>query len=288
MEVTGVTPQKNSLGILVTVCGLALLWEWFERGEEVKASQSLRVSRFDRYLPFALFVLGGYLLYLCDSATSIVCLAIGGTILAAIKFPLLRQRISAIGGYTLAAGIAFYAIDSAFGIKKEFLALLGRDMTFTGRTDVWRELFELNTDPIIGTGFLSFWSDQSYRMRLPDWIAFSAHNGYIETYLDGGWIAIIFLSVMLVVTSFRINLRLKTGNTFALVRFCVLIATILGNFSESHYARMTPLWFMFLVCAIDPASLPKRSIPAGLEISCRECPELQQDRADLPPLPHLV
>ena len=110
----------------------------------------------------------------------------------------LRKRVGALGIYTLAAVAGYYLVDSIFGVKDELLGSIGQEMPpLTGRTDVWRELLALKTDPLIGTGFCSIWSDKSLLSRMPDWAAggHSAHNGYLEIYLDGGMIGIFFLAV---------------------------------------------------------------------------------------------
>lgn len=255
LEVTGVTFQKNSLGAMVLVCGLVLIWDWLERSRP----ELVRQQKFERYFPVAVLLVGFYLLHLCDSKTSIACLVLGGAVLAAVRLPLLRKRIGALGGYALMAIIVFFAIDAMFGIKETVVSSMGRDMTFTGRTDVWREIFALKTDPLIGTGFCSFWSDRFYQDQLPNWVAFSAHNGYIEMWIDGGWIGIFFLALLLVATALRINADLSRSGNYALIRFAVLIATLVGNFSESHYGRMSPLWFLFLLTALEMPGMHKKS-----------------------------
>ena len=61
--------------------------------------------------------IGFYLLWLSDSKTSTVCLLVGSAIIAAVRLPLLRRRISAMGFYFLATAVAFFLLDSAFGIS---------------------------------------------------------------------------------------------------------------------------------------------------------------------------
>ena len=247
LEITGVTTQKNSLGALVLVCGLVLIWDWFEKS----GSDRRKLNRLERFLPFILFGIGAYLLYLCNSQTSLLCLIIGACVLASIKLPFLRKRIGALGLYALGGAIGYLVLDSLIGIKDAILGTMGRDATFTGRTEVWKELLALHTDPIIGTGFCSFWSNQSYRSQLPNWVAFSAHNGYLEIYIDGGYIELFFLALMLLVVGWRINRQLTTSGNYSLVRFATLLVTIVGDFSESHFTRMSPLWFLFLLTALE-------------------------------------
>jgi O-antigen ligase len=279
MEATGVTFQKNSLGALVLVCGLVLIWDWFERSRPGAAPQ----ERTERWLPPVILATGAYLLYVCDSKTSIACLVIGALIISAVRLPLLRRRIGALGIYVLAAVIAFFVLDQVFGISGSVLAMMGRDATFTGRTDVWRVLLDLKTDPLVGTGFCSFWSDKFYQSQLPDWVAFSAHNGYLETYIDGGWCGVFLLGVMLLIVGLRINRHLAFGGNYALVRFAVFVAILVGAFSESHFGRMSPLGFLFLLSALEGPWLEQPDPATGAAAASFESAPSSGEPAD--PLP---
>jgi exopolysaccharide production protein ExoQ len=275
MEAIGVTMQKNSLGALVLICSLLLIWEWIEQSKE-DLRQAGWIDRCMRFLPLAYLSMGVYLLHLCDSKTSISALVVGSAVLASVKLPVIRQRIGALGNYTVAAIIGLWALDSLFGIKESVVHGLGRDMTFTGRTDVWREILGLDIDPIIGTGFCSFWSNNYYLSRLPEWVAFSAHNGYIETYVDGGAIGVALLSLMLIAVGLKVNRQLSYGDNYTLFRFSVLLVTILANFSESHFGRMSPLGFLFLLAAVDPP-WADREMADNDELS-------EEDSAELAPI----
>jgi exopolysaccharide production protein ExoQ len=247
LEVIGVTTQKNSLGALVLVCGLVLIWDWIENSKP----GAPRRNKFERYLPVVLLSIGAYLLHLCDSQTSILCMIIGAVVVASVKLPIIRKRVAAFGLYAVGGILAFFALDSLLGIRDAILGTMGRDATFTGRTDVWRELLALNTDPIVGTGFCSFWSNDYYQSNLPEWVAFSAHNGYLEVYIDGGYIEVFLLVLMLLVVGLRINRQLAVSGNYSLIRFATLLVILLGDISESHFTRMSPLWFMFLLTALE-------------------------------------
>jgi exopolysaccharide production protein ExoQ len=248
LEAIGVTLQKNSLGVMVVICLLVLIWDWIERSRPGAQHQKW----LDRYLPVAFLAMGIYLLRICDSKTAMIGLALGGCVLASVKLPFFRQRIGAFGGYVLALAVGAFLVEWFFGIKEQIIEGMGRDMTFTGRTDVWRELLNVKTDPIIGTGFCSFWSNNDYLSKLPEWVAFSAHNGFLETYIDGGLIAVFFLILMLIAVGLKINGQLSMGGNYALFRFAVFLVAIVANFSESHFGRMSSLGFFFLLAAIDP------------------------------------
>ena len=249
MEAIGVTFQKNALGTMVLVCGLVLIWDWFER----MRNDENRMGWIDRYLPVGFLTMGGYLLYQSDSKTSMMCLILGACVLAAAKLPVLRSRIGGLGLYALLAFGSYFVLDWLFGITEGLLQGMGRDTTFTGRTDVWRELLAVGTDPLLGTGFMSFWDDKFFQSKLPEWVAFSAHNGYLEVYLAGGVVGLIFLAIMLLGTGFKINRDLGWGNDYDVMRFAAFLVTLVSNFSESNFCTMTPMGFLFLLTAIGYA-----------------------------------
>ena len=246
-ELTGVTTQKNVLGVLLLVCGLVLFWDWLELRKEQQPSKAMRL---ETKIHFGLLLLALYLLHLSDSKTSMVCLFFGAAVIIATRLPFFRNRPNLLGVAALTVILTFWILDQTVGIKQNVVAGLGRDMTFTGRTDVWRELLNLHTDPVLGVGFMSFWDDKYYQSQLPEWVGKSAHNGYLEEYLVGGWVGIFFLVIMLLATALRINNALKWDGDYGAFRLAVLFAFLIGNFSESNIACMTPIGFLFLLAAI--------------------------------------
>jgi O-antigen ligase len=251
LEVTGVTDQKNSLGAMIVVCCLATVWDLLENKLPGKKAR----DRFGLFLQVGIVILGIYLLLFCDSKTSTVCLALGCGVLATTRIPVLRNKAGSLGLWTLSLISFFVMIDAVFGLKEAALQSLGRDMTFTGRTDIWHEIEQQNIDPLFGTGFCSFWTDQHYISKmfegLPHLFPRSAHNGYLEVYIAGGYVAVALLAVLLGVTALRINKELRSGGNYTIFRYAVLLVAIIHNFSESDFAMMCPIDFLFILAAID-------------------------------------
>ncbi|MBL9189553.1 MAG: O-antigen ligase family protein [Opitutaceae bacterium] len=259
MEATGVTFQKNSLGTMLLVCCIVFIWDWMERTRAGEKGWTV----VDRAVALAVMAISVWLFFLCDSKTSMVTVAVATILLAAIRLPKFHRRVSAFGIYTVAAVIALLTMDNLVGVTEMIVRALGRDMTFTGRTEVWRELFAVGTDPLFGTGFMSFWDDRFYQDKLPNWVAFSAHNGYVEIYLAGGMIGVGFLGLMLLGVAFIIKADLKRGGSYAVVRFAVFVAVLIANFFESNFACMTPLGFLFLLVAIGYATPRDEALAAA-------------------------
>ena len=253
-EITGVTTQKNHLGIMAMICGAIFLWDWLERRKKrVSSSQGSQLSdRLEGGILLLAIANAAYLLYLSQSKTALICFIVATSIIGASYSSAFRARIGRFGTYILVAALGFYLLDSTLGLTDFVLDALGRDRSFTGRTEVWREILALNTDPMIGTGFYSFWSNDYYQSQLPYWVANSAHNGYMETYIDGGWLGVAILSIMLVAVWIRINRHLKSGSNYATARLAFFLAIVIGAFSESHFGRLGPLWFLFILTAFEP------------------------------------
>ncbi len=115
---------------------------------------------------------------------------------------------------------------------------------------MWEYLLNLHTNPVIGMGFCTIW-DSHFRRDFPIWMADSAHNGYLEVYLDGGWIGVGFLLVMLLGVYRWAGRQLAGGDRYSVLRYAVILITIIYNISESIYGRLSPGWFLFLLMMLE-------------------------------------
>jgi len=263
MQLTGVTTQKNTLGAMILVCGLVLIWELVENS--LARDQRQQRGRFERILLYLLALAGAWLIYLSDSKTSMMCLILGGAIIASLRYPILRQRVRSYGFLVLLGAVAALTMDQAAGFTQWLVTALGRDATLTGRTDVWEQLLNLRTDPYFGTGFMSFWDDRNYQSKLPFWVSGSAHNGYLEIYLAGGYLGLGILALMLFGVGLGCRRSLRSDNNYAFVRFAVFIVAVVSNLAESNFACMTSVGFLFLLANLNlwDSGAP----PSNLEVS---------------------
>ena len=70
---------------------------------------------------------------------------------------------------------------------------LGRNSTLTGRTEIWKLVLGMANNPIFGAGYESFWlGERLQKLWHYYWFPINeAHNGYIEIYLNLGWIGVV-------------------------------------------------------------------------------------------------
>lgn len=250
----GVAQHKNSLGAIVLVCGLFMAWEFFFSSR----AKGPRLDWKERAARWLLLAMSAWLLHKAGSATSLVCTALGLVILTGFRLPLFRRNAAAFAGYVLAVSVFFVVLDSVFGLREVLVASVGRDTTLTTRTGLWSLVLQQDFNPLFGTGFYTFWMGNRLEAI---WKVYEgvnqAHNGYLETYLNGGLIGFFLLIIWLCASYTGLRKRLLQGKEFAQIQFAVWAAVIVYNFTEATFDRLSPLWIAMLVSTI---SAPMRRV----------------------------
>jgi|SRR5271165_725647 len=250
---TGVATQKNSLGEIVLVFSLFLVWDYLETKP---AKWRWRQFPWDYAL---LLALGFWLLQMCQSKTALVCLLIGTALTV-------RSGWLASRGFSRAALIVALSLPYIMFFAQQYSTViapiveaLGRNMTFTGRTDIWQHINSTTVNPLIGAGYYNFWGGSGGEkvnaimgMTIPN-----AHNGYVDLYLDGGIVGLCLLFVLLVAYGRRLMKGLR-HDYFRRLRFALVVVAIIYNMSESNWARLSTIWFATLVALVDFPYLKSR------------------------------
>ncbi|HPY31737.1 MAG TPA: O-antigen ligase family protein [Verrucomicrobiota bacterium] len=250
---TGVTTHKNSLGAIVLVFGWMLALDLLElRHTETDSSDRKRTLR----IRYGLLLAGLWLLFMSNSKTALVCMVLGGVAfwgsrhLVKLRHPG-RMAVACLIVITL-VGVTEYFFD----VSSLVIHSLDREENLTGRTAIWDMVKEQPINPIVGYGFMSFWdgpAGQAYREKSGTMLN-SAHNGYLETYVDGGGIGLALLITLLLAAAARIFGNLSSGALAVRTSFLFLVVTVVYNWSESNYFRLGVLWFMFLLATVSGAA----------------------------------
>ena len=244
---TGVTTDKNTLGAGAMILGYFWVCYTLRTWHLPKG----RYRKSELLLCFLFLGMSAWVVQKAQSTTSLVCMSIG------IAFVLFSGRRFVnpyrLGTYVVAVGLTAALLEGVFGIHEALIQALGKDPTLTDRTKVWQDLWEMHINPIIGTGFESFWLGDrlQYMWSKWWWHPVQAHNGYLETYLNLGVIGVFFM-VALMVTAFKKGQRAFLDN-FEMGRF--LMGCVLGyffyNWTEAAFKALHPVWFVFFLVAMD-------------------------------------
>jgi len=244
---TGVGHQKNDLGLMCLVAGIYLAWKLLQtrRGRE----WAERVDRYD----VLLMVMVAYLLRMSNSQTALVCVVLTIAILLLSRVGFIARRPAQLVTVLVAIGSVFGVLQATMNIKDTILGLLGRDATFTGRTELWEVIGQYAQSPIVGAGFMSFWTGD--RMA-GIWKALGgginqAHSGYYEQYLNLGYIGIAFIAAIMLAALIRIRTQLHVDPSAAVLRLCLIVTAALYNYTEASFYGINKMWVLMLAASMD-------------------------------------
>lgn len=240
---TGVATDKNALGALCMLVGVFLigrgLWN-YARESDARA----RKRRY--YATGTILVMCIYLLGMIDSKTALACFVMASS-LVALAASRLFFRPWLMTTQIAAMVVLVYSV-LFLGLGSSAISSMGRDTTLTGRTDVWQVILPMAVNPWIGAGFENFWIGdrlKSIAHALDSGIN-QSHNGYIEIYLNIGWVGLISLG-WVIVAGYRNILRgMRQEMELSGFKFASFFICLVYNFTEASFKIMSPVWIIFL------------------------------------------
>jgi O-antigen ligase len=243
----GISSDKNMLGAICVVLAMFFFWHFLQVR---RSEKSIRRRDELRWIVFFLLMIA-YLLRQAHSATATVSLLIGIAIITSLGLRSINKRL--IMGYAITAVIVLVIAQLGFDIFGSFVALSGHGKTFQSRQQLWEELFRIKINPVIGTGFESFWlGDRLDKIwSAVGWRANEAHNGYLETYLNLGLLGLGILVGLLITTFSKARRELLRNFEWGRFRMGYLVAVIAYNWTEASFRGLSPMWFVFYIIAID-------------------------------------
>lgn len=249
----GVTGGKNELGAIVLISGLFLVWDFFERRALVK----YKMGKIDLIGRALLLVMSIWLLNMADSTTSLICLFLGVIIFIYLRKSLQHFRVANLAIFCLMLLVAFFLDD-----LKMLLGMLGKNTTLTGRTNLWEDLLKIAINPLIGTGYQSFWLSPTIGELWKIYVYHpnQAHNAYLETYLNGGLIGVILLIATIISTIIKLKRVALLGSIMAIFFYSFFLVTLLYGWTEAIFNRMSPIWFLFLIACLIDLGLPNHEV----------------------------
>jgi len=259
---TGVTTNKNTLGVICLIFGLGSVWRLLATYRDRNgAGRTRRLIAHGIVLSMVF-----WLFWVANSMTSITSFLMASTLLlwansrASIRNPVIVHLLIAVM-IAVSASVVF------LGVSPGVLKTMGRNPTLTDRTEIWTVCLSLVQNPVLGTGFESFWLgprlEKMWSMYW--WRPSEAHNGYLEIFLNLGWVGVAWL-VVIVATGYRrvFNVWRSNVSTGSLL-LAYFFMGLVYNFTEAAFFRMmAPAW-IFLLLAMT--SLPDAASPQISEIS---------------------
>jgi O-antigen ligase len=250
VSVTGVAADKNGLGGLCMLVGLASLWRLIEERRQPRDAPS------SRPLAAHAIVLGMvvWLFTKADSSTAVACFLLGAAVIV-MTTRFVGGEPARVHGLVATIAIAILLVGLVPNGFTYVVEALGRNTTLTGRTDIWGDLLAMDLNPWLGTGFESFWLGERSDLLAQKYYFHpnQAHNGYIEMYINLGLVGLGFLALLMaqgyrrIVDAYRSNIGLST------LRLAIFTTAVVYNVTEATFKVMHPIWIVFLLAIAAPA-----------------------------------
>jgi O-antigen ligase len=250
---SGVATSKNMLGVLCLVSGLYFFWDTLTRWSQRKNPMRRRII----LINVAFIAMTLWLLSMASSATSSLCLVLGTLIITLAHTTTIKQRPTLLTG-SIPVGVGIYLLLE-FVLDVDLIAVLavavGRASDLTGRTNIWSVVLASGTNPLIGTGYESFWLGERLQ-----WVweragpVNEAHNGFLEVYLSLGLIGLVLYCLFLI-ASYQSIARNVNASSMGSLNLALWTVLVFYNVTESAL-RGHLMWIAFLLGTI---ALPARA-----------------------------
>jgi O-antigen ligase len=276
----GIATSKNTLAQVAMLGTIYFLREVRLRWAEV-GWRNIHVL----YLMMAIYLLKGSPVTI--SMTSVAVCVFAGIVFFRIHS--LRDRpesiapfVRAVFGCTAALiaivlvhSVVFFSEDSFFGY---LITKFGRDITLTDRVHIWSDVYSAaSKSPVFGIGFGGFWIGRLANIpwnASMTWVLGQAHSGYVDTYLQLGWVGGVLLAGVIFSTLPRLLAGFSENFDFACFRVTLFLTILFVNITESTYLRGDHhLWMIFMLVAWnvpEPVRVESEAAAAPIEAEFAE------------------
>jgi exopolysaccharide production protein ExoQ len=246
----GITIGKNALGPLSAVCVIVWLHGMLTKQASLPAS-------------IGGMAVGLACLFGSRSQTSIMAMVFGIMfMLLLLRTPgtmrrSIRYLIIAFAALILVYALAVLRLVPGLEILlSPIQALTGKDLTFSGRAEIWQVLVEhIRLSPWLGSGYGAYWigpypASPSYEMLMRLYFyPTEGHNGYLDIINDLGRVGGVGLCCYFI-RYIRDALRLyKVDRAQAALYLTLLFRGFLADMSESHWLNSLHFEFMIMTLA---------------------------------------
>ncbi len=248
MYASGVCMEKNGLGMLCLICGTVFIWDLV-----VKQKNNFR--EFNKYLmvDLTMIAMSFWLLFHSDSATSIICLIVSIALMALSRSDMIAGQPGRIITFLIVTIPTVIILELAFDLKSILLNLLDRDPTYTTRVPMWEFLSQMAVNSFIGAGYQSFWLGERL-VSIWDFTGRTinqAHNGYLEQYLNLGYLGLAFIVAILVSGVVKVKNQLYSDYPAGILCLCLIAIALLYNFTEAAFYGINNLWMLLLLSVME-------------------------------------
>ena len=153
------------------------------------------------------------------------------------------------------------------GADPNALHAIGRNSSLTDRTFLWRQLLSLVQNPVFGTGFESFWLGPRLAniwQLNPALLPNESHNGYLEIYLNLGWVGVTLLLVFLALAYRSVLRGWRNNEALGSLGLAYFFIGLVYNFTEAAFFKMqSVVWLFFILGVVGTSAVLRQEDCTG-------------------------
>ncbi|GED69124.1 hypothetical protein BRE01_28260 [Brevibacillus reuszeri] len=235
----GIYSHKNQLGRLMCLGAIVFFLV-------------IMMKQWPRWISWGGFLLCTSLLVLSESRTAIVVFVV---LLGCIPF-LYSFRWNVYGQLLLWMSATMLGVIFALVVVPNTEVLLesfGRDMTLTGRTELWATVIEMIREhPWFGYGYSGFWlgwdGESAYLWMVSNWNPPNSHNGFLDAALDVGVVGLIMILLSFFTRFIKAVQYIRTNQSWeSFWPMLFLLYMVAGNVTETSLLDHNSFfWILFI------------------------------------------
>lgn len=253
----GILTHKNLLGRLMVLSCMVFMF----------ISLSNRTP--NRWIMWTGYGLSIALIILSTSKTAIIALIVLTITLQLYRswrlnysqlIPLSIAIVLVVGGSAI---LAFDNIDV-------IAAAVGRDLTLTGRTEIWQVMLDKIAErPLFGYGFNAFWRDWDNPVtaevwRLLAWECPYGHNGFMDLLAELGISGLVAFLCSYVITFVKgVNCLRTTRNIESIWHLVYVTFLLIYNISESTLVATNSIFWILYISTVFSLCTQSEELPYG-------------------------
>lgn len=268
---SGATTSKNMLGIVGLVCGIYFIWDTVVQWPNRRNRRQKRII----LVNVALICMVMWLLNICNSATSRTCLVLACLVILPAHSKTVQRRPQILTATIPCIFLLYAFLAFGLGLNGELAGAVGRDPTLSGRTEIWGIVLSQHTNPFVGAGYESFWLGPRLARIWAggQGMINEAHNGYLEAYLNLGYVGLLLLLSFVIAVYRDICKQFKPFSSIASLTLAIWIVFLFHNCTEVDF-RSGLMWVTFVLAALTVSIVDPKKAKETAPLSSAQMAEL--------------
>lgn len=258
-DLAGIYFNRNSLGavaalgVLTSVMSGWLMARRLYRSGETRHVAALTIATAGGVIHLGVWMRSGSL---TPAFAVAVAGVVAGLVIMATRPGPRRQVRRRVAAWLSAATGALVIL--AVVARTQLTSVLGRSPTFSGRTEIWSEVFEAwQRRPVNGFGFMAVWFDADLRAGLAQRRrdVYEAHSGYLEVLVGTGIVGAVALAGVIAVAVTMLVRRVRSTSADPVgVWFVAAVSFVLAaNLGETYVGANLMVWSVFVMVTTQTA-----------------------------------